>query len=62
MPILVVDEDVGLQRALRRVLMSYGFEVEVAADGSETLERLRGRVCDPLVLESWAPSARPTSC
>ena len=34
MAILVVDDDAGLRRAVRRVLASQGFEVEVAADGS----------------------------
>jgi 2'-5' RNA ligase len=43
MAILVVDDDAGLRKALRRVLTSQGFEVEVASDGSEALARLRAR-------------------
>jgi DNA-binding response OmpR family regulator len=30
MPILVVDDDVGLRKAVRRVLVAQGFEVETA--------------------------------
>ncbi|MDQ1542062.1 MAG: Response regulator receiver domain, partial [Actinomycetota bacterium] len=44
--ILVVDDDAGLLRALRRVLVSHGFEVEVAAGGTEALARLRARAFD----------------
>ena len=57
MTILVVDDDAGLRRALRRVLISQGFEVEVAEDGAEALERLRTRTFDAVVLDVMMPGA-----
>jgi two-component system, OmpR family, response regulator MprA len=53
--ILVVDDDAGLLRALRRVLVSHGFEVEVAAGGAEALARLRARTFDLVVLDVMMP-------
>ena len=53
--ILVVDDDAGLRRALRRVLVSHGFEVELAEDGSEALARLRARPFDLVVLDVMMP-------
>ena len=55
MAILVVDDDAGLRRALRRVLASHGFEVEVAGDGTEALSRLRTRAYDLVVLDVMMP-------
>ena len=57
MPILVVDDDAGLRKALRRVLASHGFEVEVAEDGAEALSRLRTRSFDLLVLDVMMPGS-----
>jgi len=56
-PILVVDDDAGLRKALRRVLASHGFEVEVAEDGAEALSRLRTRSFDLLVLDVMMPGS-----
>jgi len=56
-PILVVDDDAGLRRALRRVLASHGFEVEVAEDGAEALSRMRTRSFDVLVLDVMMPGS-----
>jgi two-component system, OmpR family, response regulator MprA len=53
--ILVVDDDAGLRSALRRVLVSHGFEVEVARGGAEALSRLRARAFDLLVLDVMMP-------
>jgi two-component system response regulator MprA len=53
--ILVVDDDAGLRRAVRRVLVSQGFEVEVAADGAEALLLLRARAFDLVVLDVMMP-------
>jgi two-component system, OmpR family, response regulator MprA len=55
--ILVVDDDAGLRRALRRVLASQGFEVEVAAGGDEALARLRERAYDLVVLDVMMPGS-----
>jgi two-component system response regulator MprA len=53
--ILVVDDDAGLRRALRRVLVSQGFEVEVAEDGPAALARLHERPFDLVVLDVMMP-------
>jgi two-component system response regulator MprA len=53
--ILVVDDDAGLRKALRRVLVSHGFEVELAIDGEDALSRLRARSFDLLVLDVMMP-------
>jgi two-component system response regulator MprA len=55
--ILVVDDDVGLRRALRRVLVSQGFEVEVAEDGADALSQLRTRTFDLVVLDVMMPGS-----
>jgi two-component system, OmpR family, response regulator MprA len=55
MAILVVDDDAGLRKALRRVLVSHGFEVEVAGCGEEAFARLRGRAFDLVVLDVMMP-------
>jgi two-component system, OmpR family, response regulator MprA len=53
--ILVVDDDDRLRRALRRVLTSHGFDVEVAADGTEALAQVRTRAFDLVVLDVMMP-------
>jgi two-component system, OmpR family, response regulator MprA len=53
--ILVVDDDDRLRRALRRVLTSHGFDVEVAADGTEALAHVRTRAFDLVVLDVMMP-------
>jgi two-component system, OmpR family, response regulator MprA len=55
--ILVVDDDAGLRRALRRVLASHGFDVEVAAGGDEALTQLRERPFDLVVLDVMMPGS-----
>jgi two-component system response regulator MprA len=50
-----VDDDAGLRRALRRVLASHGFDVEVAAGGDEALTQLRERAFDLVVLDVMMP-------
>jgi two-component system, OmpR family, response regulator MprA len=56
-PILVVDDDAGLRRALRRVLVAHGFDVEVAEDGSRAIERVRNGGVDLVVLDVMMPGA-----
>jgi two-component system response regulator MprA len=53
--ILVVDDDAGLRKALRRVLTANGFEVEEAAGGAEALAELRSRSFDLVVLDVMMP-------
>jgi two-component system response regulator MprA len=55
--ILVVDDDAGLRKALRRVLVSHGFAVEVAQDGEEALALVRARAFDAVVLDVMMPGA-----
>lgn len=57
MPILVVDDDAGLRKALKRVLGSHGFVVEVAEDGDEALARLRACSFDAVVLDVVMPGS-----
>ncbi|HTR33993.1 MAG TPA: response regulator transcription factor [Gaiellaceae bacterium] len=57
MTILVVDDDSGLRKALRRVLVSHGFDVEVAEDGAEALARIRVRSFDAVVLDVMMPGS-----
>ncbi len=55
MAILVVDDDAGLRKALRRVLVSQGFDVEVADGGTEALARLGASSFDLVVLDVMMP-------
>ena len=57
MAILVVDDDAGLRKALRRVLASHGFEVEVAESGDDALAQLRARSFDAVVLDVMMPGS-----
>ena len=55
MAILVVDDDARLRRAVRRVLVSQGFDVEVAEDGDAASGRLRTGSFDLVVLDVMMP-------
>ncbi len=57
MTILVVDDDARLRNALRRVLVSHGFEVEVAENGTAALARIRARSFDAVVLDVMMPGS-----
>ena len=48
--ILVVDDDVDFQVIMRRMLESEGYEVEIAADGDQALEMVRGEEPPDLIL------------
>jgi two-component system, OmpR family, response regulator MprA len=55
--ILVVDDDAGLRKALKRVLAAHGFAVEVAENGDEALGFLRTRSVDAVVLDVMMPGS-----
>ncbi|HEX5798529.1 MAG TPA: response regulator transcription factor [Gaiellaceae bacterium] len=57
MKILVVDDDAAVRESLRRALQLEGYEVELAADGAEALDRLKldGSAPDALVLDVSMP-------
>ncbi len=53
--ILVVDDEPPVRRALERALRLERYEVELAADGREALDRLAERPVDALVLDVMMP-------
>jgi two-component system response regulator MprA len=53
--LLVVDDDPALSRTLRRALTIEGYDVELAADGSEALQRLTAQHYDAVVLDVAMP-------
>jgi two-component system, OmpR family, response regulator MprA len=56
MKILVVDDEQAVRESLRRALHLEGYEVELAGDGSEALERLEaGNQPDAVVLDVLMP-------
>ena len=55
MRILVVDDELPVRTALERALRLEGYEVELAADGVEALERLPVAAPDALVLDVLMP-------
>ncbi len=55
MRILVVDDDRAVREALRRALVLGGYEVELAVDGEQALERTAQSVPDAMVLDVGLP-------
>ena len=55
MRILVVDDEPAVRAALERALRLDGYEVELASDGREGLERLREGSADAIVLDFLMP-------
>ena len=53
--ILVVDDNVNLQIAFKKVLTSSGYEVELASDGEEGLRLAREMRPDVIVLDMMLP-------
>jgi two-component system response regulator MprA len=58
MRVLVVDDDVAVRESLRRALRLEGYDVELAADGGEALQRLESNGDDPdlVVLDVLMPN------
>jgi two-component system response regulator MprA len=54
MKILVVDDERAVRESLRRALELEGYQVEVAEDGEEALERV-GRSTDAMILDVLMP-------
>jgi two-component system response regulator MprA len=57
MRIMVVDDDAAVRESLRRALQLEGYEVELAEDGAEALQRLENGTAPPdaLVLDVMMP-------
>ncbi len=53
--ILLVDDEIPIQRAVAPLLRSRGYEVDVAATGEEALEMVRARAPDLIVLDLGLP-------
>jgi two-component system response regulator MprA len=53
--ILVVDDDRAVRESLRRSLAFNGYDVDVAGDGAEALERVADQRPDALVLDVMMP-------
>jgi two-component system response regulator MprA len=56
MRILVVDDEPAVRTALERALRLEGYEVELAADGAEALQRLALNAPDAVVLDVLMPN------
>jgi DNA-binding NtrC family response regulator len=54
--LLIVDDDSSVREALKRVLMDSGYEVILAADGSEAEQRLSNAEIDLLILDLNMPN------
>ena len=53
--ILVVDDEPAVRRALERALRLESYEVELAEDGEQALDRLSARPADAVVLDVMMP-------
>lgn len=53
--ILVVDDELDIAEAVRAVLEAEGYQVEIAADGSQCLQMLRRQKPDLLLLDVMMP-------
>jgi two-component system, OmpR family, response regulator MprA len=53
--ILVVDDEPAVRRALERALRLESYEVELAGDGREALDRLAERPADAVILDVMMP-------
>ncbi|HUG92863.1 MAG TPA: response regulator [Planctomycetaceae bacterium] len=55
MRLLIVDDEPGMLRTLRRIMMVKGFEVETAASGEEAVERTRAWRPDCILMDIRMP-------
>jgi two-component system response regulator MprA len=56
MRVLVADDDLAVRSSLERALRLEGYDVTLAADGRETLERVVSSPPDALVLDVRMPA------
>ena len=53
--ILVVDVDKGSQKLLNSVLTSNGYEVDLASDGKEVPDKIKGKRPDLIIMDYMMP-------
>lgn len=58
--VLLVDDEVSIQRALGPLLRSRGYDVEIAASGAEALRLAADRIPDLIVLDLGLPDIEGT--
>lgn len=65
--ILIVDDDASIRRSLKKLLTKADYDISVAADGFEAVERFRAKPVDLLLLDlnmpgkdGWAASENIT--
>lgn len=58
--ILVVDDDISIQRTFRRVLEKSGYAVDTAETGGEALSKLRSRRYDLAIIDVILPDIKGT--
>lgn len=55
--VLVAEDDVGIRALIGSVLRRLGHEIEFAADGKETIERIAAKDYDAIMLDLMMPEA-----
>lgn len=53
--ILVVDDDAGVRQVLRSMLVPAGYDVELAVNGRQAIEKLKGEPCDLVITDLVMP-------
>ena len=53
--ILVVDDDVEIRNILRNLLESAGFEVQIASNGRDAIDRFRANPADMIITDIVMP-------
>jgi len=53
--VLIVDDEIGIRILLSDFLLSRGFEVSMASDGKESLDKLDGDIFDLVVTDIHMP-------